>query len=71
MGPGHCHIPSGMVVRGGRRQSVCGVTRVIEEHFLFVKRTLTYLALGILGWEAATGIGEGWYGPEKGLRLGV
>jgi len=23
MGPGYCHIPSGMVLRGGERQSIC------------------------------------------------
>jgi len=42
-----------------------GITYVTEEHFSFVKleRTLTYLALGILGGGAAMGVGEGWYGP--------
>jgi len=43
------------------------LTYVTLEHLFFVKRTLTYLALGILGGEAAMGVGEGWYGPcERG-----
>jgi len=50
---------------------LAGVTYVTEEQFFFVRGTLIHLALGILGGGAAKGIGEGWYGPRKGLRLGV
>jgi len=39
------------------------VSHVAEEHFFFVRGTLTYLALGILGGGAAMGVGEGKYGP--------
>jgi len=78
---GHFHIPTGMVVRVGGGQSICQPALhmsqrsiffrqrdlyVTEEHFFFVKGTLTYLALGILGERAAIGVGEGLYGPRGG-----
>ena len=60
---------------GGRRQLISHpeqaidmpstLTYVTQQHFFFVKGTLTYLALGILGGEAAMGVWEGWYGPCK------
>jgi len=49
-------------------------TYVTEEHFFFVKGTVTYSALarGILGEGVAMAIGERWYGPgRERLRLGV
>jgi len=39
-----------------------GVTYFTKEHFFFVKWTLTYLALGILGGGPGREAGEGWYG---------
>jgi len=64
---GHFHIPAGVVVRR-RKKNKNIITHVTEEQFFFVKleRTLTYLALGILGGGAAMGVGEGWYGPGAG-----
>jgi len=46
-----------------------GVTYVTEGHLFFVKGTLKYLALGILGGRATMGIREGWYGPGCGPEI--
>ena len=45
------NIHIGMVVRGGDEEVLLPaiVTYVTEKHFSFVKRTFTYLALGIFG----------------------
>jgi len=46
------------------------VEYVREEHLLFVRRAVTYLALGILGGgRAAMEVGEGWYGCRGGCGL--
>jgi len=42
-----------------------GVTYVTEKHFFFIKGTLTYLTLGILGGGAGKGAGEGCYWPVR------
>jgi len=48
-----------------------GVTYVTEEHFFFVKWTLTYLALGILGWGGWKGSRGGMVRARERLRVGV
>jgi len=63
----HFHIPTGMVVRGGRRHSICQPALhhdVTEKHFSLIKGTLTHLALfiiggGLAGEEVRCGTGPG------------
>jgi len=51
MHKGHFQVPYGMAVRGGRRQSICHPgMHVTKKHFLFVKWTLTDLAVNIIWW---------------------
>ena len=63
---GHFHIPAGMVVRGGRRQSITGVTYVTEKHFSLVKGAVTHLTLCIIRGGTGRGGGERRYGPGRG-----
>ena len=64
---GHFHIPGGMVVRGGRRQSMpAGVTYVTEKHFFLVKGAVTHLTLGIIREGTGRGGGERVCGPGRG-----
>jgi len=46
-------------------------TNVTEEHFFFVKGALAYLALGILGGGAVTGVERGGVWVQEWLRLGA
>ena len=41
-------------------------THVTEEHFFFVKGALAYLALGIFGGGAASGVVGAGYGCRRG-----
>ena len=71
MGEGRQRCPRAIWDRGAEGVQThiqTSITHVTEEQFFFVKleRTLTYLALGILGGGAAMGVGEGWYGPGAG-----
>ena len=63
---GHFHIPAGKVVRGGRRQSICGVTYVTEKHFFLVKGAVTHLTLCIIREGTGRGGGERVCGPGRG-----
>jgi len=59
-----------MVVRGGRRQSIChpALHHIIDEHFMFIKRTLTYLAVNIIRWRRGQDSGgEEGRGEDRGL----
>jgi len=49
---GHFQVPCGMVVRGGRRQSIChpALHMSQKENFMFVKQTLSYLAVNFIWW---------------------
>jgi len=64
----HFHIPAGMVVRGGRRQSICQPALHMSQRSLFflVKGTLTHLTLSIIRGGAGRVAGEGQYGPRRG-----
>jgi len=65
---GHFHIPAGMVVRGGGRQSIhmptC-VTYVTEKNFSLVKGAVTHLTLCIIREEAGRKGGERVCGPGR------
>jgi len=67
---GHFQVRCGMVVRGGRRQSMCHPALHISqrEHFMFVKRTLSCLAVNITWWRRGQDSGgEGGRGEDRGL----
>jgi len=57
-------------VRGGMRESIChpALHHIIDEHFMFIKRTLTYLAVNIIRWmRGKDGGGGGGGGEDRGL----
>jgi len=69
---GHFQVPIGMVLNGGGRQSICHsaihMSQRSKEHFMFVKWTLTYLAVSniqVRGEQDSDG--EGGRGGYRGL----
>jgi len=76
---GHFQVPCGMVVRGGKRQSTddmpSSVIYVTKEHLMFLKQTLTYLAVSIILGRGEQGCiregGRRWYRGSRLARVGL
>ena len=65
---GHFQVPCGMVVRSGRRQSLCHPALHMSQRSIFVKRTLTNLVVNIIRWRRGQESGEeGGRGEDREL----